>query len=122
VIIVVAMITDRYGYVVRQLAGQYQPILLDTQTAFDYVLTEVNPTILALDWVHNPYPCFLKGVGVSLVNSGIIPISYRILKGAYYLASGIIPHSLWLLDSSTSASISQSSFSASLTTTSKFQS
>ena len=51
-IIVVAMITDRYGYVVRQLAGQYQRILVDTQAAFDCVSTEVNPTILALDRVH----------------------------------------------------------------------
>jgi lysophospholipase L1-like esterase len=43
---------DRYGDVVRQLAGQYQTILVDTQAAFDCVLTEVHPTVLALDRVH----------------------------------------------------------------------
>jgi lysophospholipase L1-like esterase len=43
---------DRYGDVVRQLAGQYQAILVDTQAAFDCVLTEVHPKVLALDRVH----------------------------------------------------------------------
>ncbi|MGB5216896.1 MAG: SGNH/GDSL hydrolase family protein [Smithella sp.] len=43
---------DRYGDVVRQLAGQYQTILVDTQAAFDFVLTEVRPTALSLDRVH----------------------------------------------------------------------
>lgn len=43
---------DLYGDVVRQLAGQYQTILVDTQAAFDCVLTEVHPTVLALDRVH----------------------------------------------------------------------
>jgi lysophospholipase L1-like esterase len=43
---------DRYGDVVRRLAGQYQAILVDTQAAFDCVLTEVRPTTLALDRVH----------------------------------------------------------------------
>jgi lysophospholipase L1-like esterase len=43
---------DRYGDVVRQLAGQYQTILVDTQAAFDCVLTEVHPAVFALDRVH----------------------------------------------------------------------
>jgi lysophospholipase L1-like esterase len=43
---------DRYGDVVRRLAGQYQAILVDTQAAFDCVLTEVHPTVLAIDRVH----------------------------------------------------------------------
>jgi lysophospholipase L1-like esterase len=43
---------DRYGDVVRQLAGQHQTILVDTQAAFDCLLTEVHPTVFALDRVH----------------------------------------------------------------------
>jgi lysophospholipase L1-like esterase len=43
---------DRYGDVVRRLAGQYQSILVDTQAAFEAVLTEVRPAALALDRVH----------------------------------------------------------------------
>ncbi len=46
---------DQYGDVVRRLAGQYQAILVDTQEAFDCVLTEVHSTVLSLDRVHlNP--------------------------------------------------------------------
>jgi lysophospholipase L1-like esterase len=43
---------DRYGEAVRQLAGQYQAILVDTQAAFEWVLTEVHPMALASDRVH----------------------------------------------------------------------
>ena len=43
---------DRYGEVVRRLAGQYQAILVDTQAAFECVLTEVHPMALASDRVH----------------------------------------------------------------------
>jgi lysophospholipase L1-like esterase len=43
---------DRYGEVVRQLAGQYQAILVDTQAAFDCVLTKLHPMALASDRVH----------------------------------------------------------------------
>jgi lysophospholipase L1-like esterase len=43
---------DRYGEVVRQLAGQYQAILVDTQAAFVWVLTEGHPLALASDLVH----------------------------------------------------------------------
>lgn len=43
---------DRYGDVVRRLAGQYQAILVDTQTAFEEFLTEVPPASLDLDRVH----------------------------------------------------------------------
>jgi lysophospholipase L1-like esterase len=43
---------DRYGEVVRQLARQYQAIFVDTQAAFEYVLTEVHPMALASDRVH----------------------------------------------------------------------
>ncbi len=43
---------DRYGEVVRQLAGQFQAILVDTQAAFECVLTDVHPMALASDRVH----------------------------------------------------------------------
>jgi lysophospholipase L1-like esterase len=43
---------DRYGEVVRQLAGQYQAILIDTQASFECVLTEVHPLALASDRIH----------------------------------------------------------------------
>ncbi|MGH6839864.1 MAG: SGNH/GDSL hydrolase family protein [Methylocella sp.] len=43
---------DRYGEVARQLAGQYEAILVDTQAAFDCVLTAVHPMALAADRVH----------------------------------------------------------------------
>ena len=43
---------DRYGEVVRQLAVRYQAILVDTQAAFDSVLTEIHPMALASDRVH----------------------------------------------------------------------
>ncbi len=46
---------DRYGEAVRQLAGQYQAILVDTQAAFECILMEVHPMALASDRVHpNP--------------------------------------------------------------------
>jgi lysophospholipase L1-like esterase len=44
--------TDRYGEVVRRFAGQYQAILVDTQAAFECILTEVHPMALASDRVH----------------------------------------------------------------------
>ena len=43
---------DRYGEVVRQLAGQYQAVLVDTQAAFECVFMEVHPMALASDRVH----------------------------------------------------------------------
>jgi len=43
---------DQYGDVMRRLAGQYQAIPVDTQAAFDFVLTELRPAALALDRVH----------------------------------------------------------------------
>jgi lysophospholipase L1-like esterase len=43
---------DRYGKAVCQLAEQYQAILVDTQAAFDAVLTVVHPMALASDRVH----------------------------------------------------------------------
>jgi len=43
---------DAYGAVVRELAGQYRAILVDSQAAFDEVLTELDPTSLAADRVH----------------------------------------------------------------------
>jgi hypothetical protein len=36
---------DRYGEMVRQLTGQYQAIRVETQEAFDCVLTEVHPIV-----------------------------------------------------------------------------
>jgi lysophospholipase L1-like esterase len=43
---------DAYGAVVRRLAEKYQTILVDTQAAFDAILTHVHPMTLALDRVH----------------------------------------------------------------------
>jgi len=43
---------DEYGAVVRDLAGRYEAILVDTQAAFDEVLTELDPMRLAADRVH----------------------------------------------------------------------
>ena len=43
---------DLYGDVVRQLAGRYQAVLVDTQAAFDDLLTAVHPMALASDRVH----------------------------------------------------------------------
>jgi len=40
------------GKVVRQLARKYQAILVDTQAAFECVLTEVHPMALASDRAH----------------------------------------------------------------------
>jgi lysophospholipase L1-like esterase len=61
---------DRYGEVVRQLAVRYQAILVDTQAAFDAVLTEVHPMALASDRVHSNLAghmvlarAFLKALG-----------------------------------------------------------
>jgi lysophospholipase L1-like esterase len=43
---------DRYGEVVLQLAGKYQAIPVDSQAAFDAILTEVHPMALAGDRIH----------------------------------------------------------------------
>ena len=43
---------DEYGAVVRDLAERYAAILVDTQAAFDAVLTELHPMTLAEDRVH----------------------------------------------------------------------
>lgn len=43
---------DAYGAVVRTLAERYAAILVDTQVAFDNVLTELHPMALAGDRIH----------------------------------------------------------------------
>ena len=43
---------DEYGAVVRQLAGRHQAIFVDTQAAFDNILTELHPMAMAADRVH----------------------------------------------------------------------
>lgn len=43
---------DDYGAVVRDLAGRYEAILVDTQAAIDRVLNELHPMSLAGDRVH----------------------------------------------------------------------
>ncbi len=43
---------DRYGQVVLRLAENYEAIAVDTQAAFDAVLTEFHPMALAGDRVH----------------------------------------------------------------------
>jgi lysophospholipase L1-like esterase len=60
---------DRYGAVVREIAGRHDAIAVDTQAAFDRALVEVHPMALAWDRVH-PTPAghmilaraFLKAV------------------------------------------------------------
>jgi lysophospholipase L1-like esterase len=43
---------DEYGAAVRQIAGQYQALLVDTQAAFDTLLAHLHPMNLAFDRVH----------------------------------------------------------------------
>lgn len=43
---------DEYGNAVKQIAKQYRAILVDTQAAFDAVLTQYHPAALAWDRVH----------------------------------------------------------------------
>ncbi len=43
---------DEYGALVRQLTEKYQATLVDTQAAFDAVLTHLHPMTLAFDRVH----------------------------------------------------------------------
>jgi lysophospholipase L1-like esterase len=43
---------DEYGAVVRGLAESYDAICVDTQTAFDNILTELHPMALAGDRIH----------------------------------------------------------------------
>jgi len=43
---------DEYGIVVQDLAKRYSAVLVDTQAAFDGILTELHPMILAEDRVH----------------------------------------------------------------------
>lgn len=43
---------DEYGAVVRELAGRHQAIFVDTQAAFDNILTELHPMAMAADRVH----------------------------------------------------------------------
>jgi lysophospholipase L1-like esterase len=61
---------DQYGAAVRELAQRYDAILVDTQAAFDSVLTELHPVALAGDRVHPNMTghmilvrAFLKAVG-----------------------------------------------------------
>ena len=43
---------DEYGASVRQIAEKYRALLVDTQAAFDAVITHLHPMSLALDRVH----------------------------------------------------------------------
>ena len=43
---------DVYGAAVKQIAEKYQAIFVDTQAAFDAVLTHMHPVALALDRIH----------------------------------------------------------------------
>ncbi len=43
---------DDYGSVVRELAGQYEAVFVDTQAAFDEVLAHTHPMTLAWDRIH----------------------------------------------------------------------
>ena len=63
---------DQYGAAVRQLAEKYKAILVDTQAAFDAVLTHLHPMALAEDRVHPAHAghmilarAFLQAIGYS---------------------------------------------------------
>jgi lysophospholipase L1-like esterase len=63
---------DEYGEIVRQLAGKYDAVFVDTQAAMDVVLEELSPMALAQDRVHPNTighmiltRAFLKAVGFS---------------------------------------------------------
>jgi len=43
---------DRYGAVVRQLAGRHGALLVDTQAAFDQAMTHTHPMAMAPDRIH----------------------------------------------------------------------
>lgn len=43
---------DEYGAVVAELAGRYTAVFVDTQAAFDTVLTDFEPQSLAADRIH----------------------------------------------------------------------
>ena len=43
---------DEYGAVVQQIAAQHDTIFIDTQAAFDAVLTHLHPMALAWDRIH----------------------------------------------------------------------
>jgi lysophospholipase L1-like esterase len=43
---------DEYGAVVKQMAGKYQAILVDTQAAFDEIMKYYHPTALGWDRIH----------------------------------------------------------------------
>jgi lysophospholipase L1-like esterase len=47
---------DAYGAVVGELAGRYTAVFVDTQAAFDTVLTSLEPQTLAADRVHPNLP------------------------------------------------------------------
>ena len=46
------MLMDRYWALVRKFAERYNAIFVDTQAAFDSVLTELHPMALARDRIH----------------------------------------------------------------------
>jgi len=61
---------DKYGAAVRQLAEKHQAVLVDTQAAFDEVLTQAHSSAYAWDRVHvNPAGhmilarAFLRAIG-----------------------------------------------------------
>jgi len=43
---------DAYGAAARQIAQKHQAIFVDTEAAFDAVLTQLHPMVLALDRIH----------------------------------------------------------------------
>lgn len=43
---------DRYGAVTRELATRYDAVFVDTQAAFDRIMTHLHPTALAWDRIH----------------------------------------------------------------------
>ncbi len=61
---------DQYSAAVRQLAAKHQAVLVDTQAAFDVILADLHPMMLAWDRVHPTATghmilarAFLKSIG-----------------------------------------------------------
>lgn len=43
---------DRYGAAVKEVAGRWDALLVDTQTCFDPIITFIDPLRLAMDRIH----------------------------------------------------------------------
>jgi lysophospholipase L1-like esterase len=61
---------DRYGSIIKKLAGRHGAIFVDTQAAFDTILLHYHPMSLAWDRIHPNHighmilaKAFVNGIG-----------------------------------------------------------